>query len=318
MLFAASSTALLALSFIQCFTASAQSTNSSGYTDYNLSVSGDPDSVIYETASTDTSDGTADQFGPPDVHLNASVHVGEIDLLVKSLSAKLNLDAQVLSLLNFSAGVNLQIGEVDLTIQNVTAEVQLEVRLANLVSMINTTLSSLDLNPVLATLGEAVGDITNDVSSALGSTTGSTGTTTNSSTSNISSRSAQFALQQEILYSLNDYSGNTHTNRVLEQNGDIVDQSLDNNGHVYNSQVVGSYATLMTKVGEPKASVVVSGQSAEQQEYVYVVNPVGSFGLEVICYVYTGADGSVIATRVVAEIEGGGYSTVSDGVVEGS
>lgn len=86
----------------------AQEAASSGYTDYSLKVSGDPDSVLYETASTDTSNSTLN--GPPDVYLNASVHVGELDILVQSLSAKINLDAQVLNLLTFNAGVDLEIG----------------------------------------------------------------------------------------------------------------------------------------------------------------------------------------------------------------
>lgn len=240
--------------------------------------------------------------------------VGEIDILVQNLTAKINLDAQVLNLLKFNAGVDLEIGRVKLQIQNVTAEVELEVRLANLVAMINDTLSSIDLNPVLATLGNGVGNVLSGVGSALPSSGGST-TGTNTSTggnSTTTKRSTQFVLQQEILYSLNDYSGNTHTNRILEQNGDVVDQSLNNDGHVTGSTVVGTYKTLMTAVGAPKPDVTVNGQVTTQQEYVYVPQHLGSFGLEVICYVYTNTAGDVVATRAIAEIEGGGYSTISD------
>lgn len=218
---------------------------------------------------------------------------------------------------------------VKLQIQNVTAEVELEVRLENLVQMIDDVLDSVDLNPVIAELGSAVGTIAGDVGSALGSSSTSAsssssarttavnnGASNSSAGSTLSGRS-QIALQQQILYSLNDYSGNTHTNRVLDRNGDVVDHSLDNDGHIYASKVVGTYQTLMTKVGSPKAGVIVDGMVATQQEYVYVPSHLGSFGLEVVCYVYTGADGEVIAARVVAEVEGGGYSTISDSTEDG-
>ena len=66
----------------------------------------------------------------------ASVSVGEIHIEVQNLTAKINLDAQVLQLLSFNAGVDLSIQRVNLLIQNVTAKVLLEARLANLVLMI--------------------------------------------------------------------------------------------------------------------------------------------------------------------------------------
>lgn len=53
-----------------------------------------------------------------------------------NLTAKINLDAQILQLLSFNAGVDLSIARVNLLIQNVTARVLLEARLANLVLMI--------------------------------------------------------------------------------------------------------------------------------------------------------------------------------------
>lgn len=64
------------------------------------------------------------------------MHVGEISIDVQNLTAKINLDAQVLQLLQFNAGVDLSISRVRLLIQNVTAKVVLEARLANLVLMI--------------------------------------------------------------------------------------------------------------------------------------------------------------------------------------
>ena len=290
----------------------AQSTNdSAGYTDYNLAITGDDDSVLYETASTPAN--TNVSFGPPDVFLNASVHVGEISLLVANLSAQISLDAQVLNLLKFNAGVDLSIGRVSLLIQNVSAEVKLQARLENLVKMINSTLDSLDLNPVLATLGDAVGDLAGAVGGVVDGATGATNTTASSSsnatlnTRNLGVGLQNFELDDNILYSMNDYSGNTHKNRILAQNGDLVDKSLDNAGFVYNAQVVGNFASDMTPTGRQREGVVIDGQTTTEKEYVYI--PFA--GLEVISKVFVGADGKVVGTRVFVEIEGGGTSSIS-------
>lgn len=270
-----------------------QSTDPSGYTDYALSITGDEDSVLYETASTPGNSNAS--FGPPDVFLNASVHVGELSLLVANLTAQINLDAQVLNLLKFNAGVDLSIGRVSLLIQNVSAVVRLEARLENLVRMIDDTLSSIDLNPILATLGNAVGDLTGAIGDGLGSSTTSAAGTTSTVPSNSTTLNARslgvglqnFEFTQNILYSVNDYSGNTHTNRVLAQNGDLVDQSLDNAGFIYNALVVGNYLSDMVPTGRERSGVVVEGQRTTEREYVYL--PFA--GLEVVSKVYVGANG---------------------------
>ena len=283
----------------------AQSTDS-GYTDYSLSVTGDPDSTLYSTSSTNPN---ATTVSPPDVFLNASVHVGEIDILVEKLAAKITLDAQVLNLLQFSAGVDVSIGKVNLQIQNVTAKVFLEARLENVVRMINSTLDSIDLNPIIAELGNTVGTVVGDLGDVLGGSSTSSAATsgpTAATGGNLTSRSS-FVLEQNILYSVNDYSGNTHKNRVLTQTGDLVDQSLDNEGHVYNQQVVGNYETDMTFTGHEHAGVIVHGMSTTEKEYTYAPLP----GLIARVAVYFGAGGNVVATRILGEVEGGGMSTIS-------
>ncbi|KIV86211.1 hypothetical protein PV11_01839 [Exophiala sideris] len=280
------------LSALVAFATSQSLTSSDGYTGYTLEVRDDTDSTVYETDSTDTSNGTVtDSSSPPDVFLNATVFVGEIDLTVKNLTAKLNLDAQVLNLLNFNAGVDLSINRVALTIQNVSARVELEVRLENLVMMINDTLSSIDLNPVIATLGNDVGTLVNDTVGGL--------------TSDLSARS--FELQQGILYSVNDYTGNTHTNRVLDQAGNIVDEFLHNDGKVYQSTIVGSYWHDMTPTGNEK-SVILNGENVKELQYTY--NPFG--GLSVVAAIFLDANSNVVATSVLSEVEGGGTSTIAD------
>lgn len=75
----------------------AQTSTSDGYTGYSLTLEGDPDSTVYDTASTAANVSTT--VPEPDVFLNASVSVGEIDITVSNLTAKINLDVQVLQLL---------------------------------------------------------------------------------------------------------------------------------------------------------------------------------------------------------------------------
>jgi hypothetical protein len=291
---------LLSLSlsiFIATFT-NAQSSTGSGYSDYSLTFSGDEDSVLYSTASTPAN--VSSTFAEPDVFLNATVNVGEIDINVSNLTAKINLDAQVLQLLRFNAGVDLSIDRVSLLIANVSAKVLLEARLENLVRMINDTLDSIDLNPVLATLGQEVGSLVGDTVDGL---TGSGGGTS-PLPSIVTPRS--YELDNNILYSINDYSGNTHTNRILTQGGDIVDEFLDNDGNTQRRQPVGSYSTDMTFNGSNQSAVVGGGQVARELEYVYTPFD----GLSVVSAIYVDDAGTVLATQVLSESGGGGSSTI--------
>ncbi|KAF2491791.1 hypothetical protein BU16DRAFT_516337 [Lophium mytilinum] len=268
----------------------AQSTDEGGYIGYSLTQRGDNDDVLYETANTNANVSTLDP--EPDVYLNATVHVGEIDITVENITAKINLDAQVLSLLKFNAGVTAHIDRVFLQIQNVSAKVTLEARLGNLVLMINDILESLDLNPILATVGQDVGSIVN-------TTIGGLTTPTNS----LKERS--YNLEHNILYAVNDYSGHTHTNRVLAQNGDIVTESLDDNGELSRVTVTGHYLSDMTFNGYNE-STTVDGKAARRLEYVYV--PFN--GLRVVSEVFVDDSGAVLSTQVLSEASGGGSSSI--------
>ncbi|MCJ1371717.1 hypothetical protein MMC20_002936 [Loxospora ochrophaea] len=283
----------------------AQSTTDpdSGYIGYSLSQNGDPDSTVYDTA--DTTANVSLTVPPPDVYLNASLFVGEIDIEVQNLTAKINLAAQVLSLLTFNAGVDASIDRVSLQIQNVTAKVVLEARLSNLVLMIDDVLSSLDLNPVLATLGQDVGSITNATVGALGGGPSSSNT---SATPNLKRTMdpESYNLLHNILYSVNDYSGNTHTNRILTQRGSILDESLNNNGHVTSDKVVGSYAADMLFNGY-NVSATFKGEAVRELEYTYSPFP----GLAVVSAIYVDGEGKVVGTQVLSESSAGGGSTIS-------
>lgn len=280
------------------------SSDGDGYVGYNLTLEGDQDSVIYSTENTRPDAGQ--NYTNPDVFLNASVSVGEIDIEVDNLSAKVNLDLQVLKLLDFNAGVDVSIDTVKLMIENVTAKVLLEARLGNVLNMVENVLDSIDLNPVIATLGEDVGEIVNTTAGAVGGALGGgSGSSSGSGSSQAEKRS--YELEQNILYSVNNYSGDTHTNRILAQNGDIVEQDLDNDGNRAGSRVVGSYDRDMKFTGH-EDQVERDGETVTSRQYEYAPFP----GLEVISAIYVGGDGEVVGTRVLSELEGGGSSTISD------
>lgn len=292
-----------------------QLTDSDGYTGYKLDIrdDGDPLAVLYETEN--TTPNVSALVPEPDVVLNASVHVGEIYVGVDNLTAKINLDAQVLSLLSFNAGVDLSIDKVSLLIQNVTAKVYLEARLTNLVTMVSDVLDSVDLNPVIAELGNGLGSIINDTAGLVGDVTdgltgsGSNSTTSASSTSAASKRSEdlmQFDIRNNILYSKNDFSGNTHTRRVLAQNGDIIEQKLNNYGSISNERVVGNYEKNMRFNGFNE-SVTFKGEEVREEEYVYepfkgLFSIVGVFKSK--------STGKVVGTQLLAEARGGGSATI--------
>jgi hypothetical protein len=211
-------------------------------------------------------------------------------------TAKLNLDAQVLSLLTFNAGVDLSINKVRLLIENVNAKVLLEVRLENLVSMINSTLDSIDLNPIIATLGEDLGDVVGTVGGALGSTS-----------STLTERGLSYELEHNILYSTNNYRANKHTNQVLAQNGDIVAHHLDNDGNDLGEVVVGNYKTDMTFNGYERETEF-DGQAVTEREYIYIPY----HGISAVSAVYINAAGNVVGTQVIAESFAGGGSTIGE------
>lgn len=286
--------------------------DSDGYTGYKLDIrdDGDPEAVVYETANTTPN---VSALNPePDVMLNASVHVGEIYVGVDNLTAKINLDAQVLSLLQFNAGVDLSIDKVSLTIQNVTAKVYLEARLGNLVKMVGDVLDSIDLNPIIAELGNGLGSIINDTAGLVGDVAdGLTGSGSNSSSSAASKRSEdlmQFDIVNNILFSKNDFSGNTHTRRVLKQNGDIVEQKLNNYGSIATEKVVGNYAKDMRFNGFNE-SVTFKGEEVREEEYVYepfrgLFSIVGVFKSK--------TTGEVVGTQLLAEARGGGTANIGN------
>ncbi|KAI1497523.1 hypothetical protein F5X99DRAFT_361841 [Biscogniauxia marginata] len=285
-----------ALAFLLLSLFSLASAQNDGYIGYDLNKRGDPESANYETANTPG----VELPEEPDVYLNANVSVGEISIEVDNITAKINLDAKVLSLLHFTAGVDVSIDRVSLLISNVSAKVELEARLGNVVQMVGDVLNTIDLNPIVATLGNSVGSIVGNITDDLGSDS-----STNSATSK---RDAlDYNMEHNIIYSVNDYSGQTHTNRILAQNGSIYDQFLDNNGNERGRQVVGYYSRDMTFTGHNR-SITIDGKTEFELGYMFAPYP----GLEIVSNIFVTPEGQVVKTQIIAEAEGGGTSTISD------
>jgi hypothetical protein len=276
-----------------------------GYVGYKLEHRGDPESAVYETANTDPDVGGVVLAQEPDVYLNASLYVGEIDIEVDNITAKINLDAQVLKLLHFSAGVDASIDRVRLRIQNISAKVELEARLENVVEMVNDVLHSIDLNPIIATLGQDVSKIVNNTVGVITQPVDGNGNPTSKRSDDMP---YDYNLQHNVLYSVNNYQGRAHTNRVLAQNGTMYDIFLDNEGDEQGRQVVGYYSRDMTFNGHNRTISVDGHTTLYELQYVYTPFP----GIEVISWIYMNTAGKVTRTQVIAESQGGATSTISD------
>lgn len=116
----------------------------------------------------------------------------------------------------------------------------------------------------------------------------------------------EFDIKNNILYSANDFSGNTHTRRVLAQNGDIIEQKLNNYGSISNERVVGNYQKNMRFNGFNE-SVTFKGEEVREEEYVYepfrgLFSIVGVFKSK--------STGEVVGTQLLAEARGGGSATI--------
>ena len=92
---------------------------------------------------------------------------------------------------------------------------------------------------------------------------------------------------------------------MLTQSGSIVDQSLDDNGHITGEKTVGNYLSDMSFNGY-ELDVTKNGKAVKEREYVYEPFP----GLSVVSAVYVDGEGSVLGTLVLVESSGGGSSTV--------
>lgn len=177
---------------------------------------------------------------PPDVHLRVpELHVGRIELDVDDLRADLNLNADIAKLVTLNAGVQVGVSRVNITIAEVDAQLDLTVRLGNLAAVVNRTLATLDLNPLLINLVNGVGDVVDRV---VGVVDGLLGSVVN---------------------------GDTKLSFFIDNLGNIVQEVVEAGGEAV-STIVGNYERNMTYTGVSKEL----GNGLTQKTYRY--DPLGS------------------------------------------
>ncbi|KAK4122987.1 hypothetical protein N657DRAFT_681154 [Parathielavia appendiculata] len=177
---------------------------------------------------------------PPDVLLRVpELHVGRIELDVDDLRADLNLNAEIASLVSLNVGVQVGIQKVNITIADVDAKLDLVVRLGNLAKMVNRTLTSLDLNPLLINVLNEVGDVVDAVVGVVDGLLGSI------------------------------VRGDTKLNFLIDNLGNIVQEVVEGAGETV-STIVGNYEKNMTYTGVSKQL----GNGLTQKTYRY--DPLGS------------------------------------------
>jgi hypothetical protein len=153
-----------------------------------------------------------------------NVCVERIFLKVDSVTAKLNLNAQVANLVRVNAGADVLIGNVDLTILDVRARALLLVDLDDVVHIVDQTLTFVDNNP----------QIIDQLGSTLQNTVGTVGTVVGGT------------LRGLVLGVTRLATGNTLQRVVNEATGEILERTLSAAGGQLAQRVVGNVLRLPT------------------------------------------------------------------------
>ena len=153
-----------------------------------------------------------------------NVCVERIFLKVDSVTARLNLRAQVANLVSVNAGADVLIGNVDLTIQDVRARALLLVDLDDVVHIVDQTLTFIDNNP----------QIIDQLGSTLQNTVGTVGT-------------AVGGLVRGLVLGVTRLANGNSLQRIVDQaTGNILERTLSAAGGQLAERVVGSVLRLPT------------------------------------------------------------------------
>jgi hypothetical protein len=158
---------------------------------------------------------------------------------VDNIRAEINLAAEVAKLVTINVGVQVGIDRVNITIAGVHAELELIIRLGHLVDIVNRTLQSLDLNPLLINLLDTVTDVVENVIGAVDGLLGSV------------------------------IQGNTRLNFIIDNLGNIVQEVVGATGSILSS-IIGNYQQNMTYTGQSRNV----GNGLTEKTYSY--SPLGS------------------------------------------
>ena len=150
--------------------------------------------------------------------------VEKIFLKVDSVTARLNLHAQISNLVQVNAGADVLIGNVDLTIQDVRATALLLVDLDDVVHIVDQTLTFVDNHPeIVQQLGSTLQNTVGTVGGAVGS-----------------------LLRGLVIGVTKLANGNTLQRVVDEVTGSIAERTLSTAGKVLAEKAVGSVLNLPT------------------------------------------------------------------------
>ena len=167
-----------------------------------------------------------------------NVCVERIFLKVDSVTARLNLHAQVANLVRVNAGADVLIGNVDLTILDVRARALLLVDLDDVVHIVDQTLTFVDNNPqIVSQLGSTLQNTVGTVGSAVGG-----------------------LVRGLVLGVTRLANGNTLQRVVNEATGDILERTLSAAGGQLAERVVGNVLRLPTI----RETTNAAGQSVRQ------------------------------------------------------
>jgi hypothetical protein len=148
--------------------------------------------------------------------------VERIFLKVDTVSAKINLNAQVSNLVSVRAGADVLIGNVDLTIQDVRARALLLVDLDDVVHIVDQTLTFVDNHP--------------EIVSQLGSTLQNTGAAVGGLVGGI---------VRPLLLTVTRLADGNTLNRIVDQaTGNILERTVSAAGQQVGERVVGSLLRL--------------------------------------------------------------------------
>lgn len=148
--------------------------------------------------------------------------VRRLSLKVDSLTAKVNLDAQVGNLVQVRAGADVLIGQVDLTIEGVRAQLLLLVDLDDVVYIVDRTLTFVDNHP----------EVVQQLGSTLQTTVGSVGGLVGG------------VVQGLLLGTSTNALGQTVQRVVNQATGAILERTLSAAGDVLAERTVGALTSL--------------------------------------------------------------------------
>jgi len=177
--------------------------------------------------------GRSHEFPEYDVVLDIpNLCVNRLFLKVDSVTAKLNLHAQVANLVRVDAGADVLIGTVDLTIQGVRAQALLLVDLDDVVYIVDNTLTFVDNHPEIvqqlgSTLQNTVGSVGGLVNRLLMGTVNGVQRLIDTSTGNILEKAVSAAGQNAAEKVVGNITQLPVISQVTDSAGNLVKRARD-------------------------------------------------------------------------------------------